>query len=315
MSSTGAIPPTPAHSSRAVVVAIVVVVIVVVAGLAYYFIALRPSGGGTGPLEAGGFTAGQVVTFVYNGTTTYLCTPSLLTFFPSATQAAAVTNCEVGAANQSAVEQVPQWVLVPAFAGLSIFGVTGLGANDRGFPVYQNAAVLTDCGAGGTATGCVDHPSALYSPLFADVETHLNITNGYGGFPEGVLPTPAHDHLLNTSTTYPNVQWGTIVVLVLDPNIWPDRASGSCSAVVSSNLSQPTGHCLTSIASLAAALTTESSAVATGNSGNPIWETLGSPAVQVVIPGDVSVAEINNLDGNLYIPFAVQPGAPSSFPT
>ncbi len=313
MSGPTPTPPAGRSSGRRTLVAIAVVAIVVVAGLsAYYLVYLRPMGGGASPLEAGGFTAGQVVTFVYNGTATYLCTPGLLTFYPNETSAG--TSCEVGAANQNAVEQVPEWVLVPAFAGLSAFGVASLGATDRGFPQFHSATVLTDCGGGTSPTACVDHPSTIYSPLFTAVEEHLGITSGTAGLPEGVLPTPAHDHLLNTSSTYPNVQWGTIVVLVLDPNIWPDRSTGACTATIASNLSSPTGHCLTSIANLAAALTAESSAVTTANTGNPIWETLGSPDLQVVVPGDTSVAQINNLDGNLYIPFAVQPGAPASFP-
>lgn len=294
--------------------AIAVVILVVAAGVYIYYLA--PMAPAKSVLEAGGFTKGAAVSFVYNGTNTFLCTPGILTFYPNATQASASTPCEVGAADQNAVLQYPEWVLVPAFAGLSIFGLQGQGATARGFPQFADSTLLTDCGAGGTPTSCPDHPTLLYSPFFASVESFLNISAGLNGYPHGVLPTPAHDHLLNTSSNFPNVQWGTIVVLVLDPNIWPDRATGICTKMVTSNLSTPTANCLTSIGDLDAALTTHSTAVGVANHGNPIWQTLGAPGTQVVIPGDLSVSELNNLDGNLYIPFAVQPGAPSSgYPT
>lgn len=310
--------PVPAPRKRSslglIVAAIVIVVVVIVAGL--YFAKVGPfatSSPAPAPQQAGGFTKGAVVTFVYTGA--YSCTPALLSFFPNETTAASKTNCEAGAADQSAIQQVPEWVLVPAFAGLSIFGVTALNATARGFPTFQASPLLTDCGAGGSPTACSDHPAYLYSPAFTAVEEYINITSGYGGLPEGVLPTPAHDHLIDTAPTFPNVQWGTIVVLVFDPDIWPDRATGTCSAVVASNLSSPKANCLVSLTALEAALTTESSAVAAANGGNPIWQALGSPTEQVVVPGDVTVTELNNLNANLYIPFSVQPGAPASFPS
>ena len=153
------------------------------------------------------------------------------------------------------------------------------------------------------------------------MEDHFNLTNGYGGLPLGVLPTPAHDHLLDTPTKYPNVEWGTIVVLVLDPNILPNRATGMCTATDPSNLSSPTGNCLTTLNALKAAMTTCSSAAANFNAAgkNPTWQTLvsvgGSPCAQVFVPGATSIAQISNLNSNLYIPFLVQPGTPSSFPS
>ena len=321
--SIGRSAPAPRSSRRGIsVVAIVVVVIAIVTGLSYYELVVRPGGTSStsGPLESGGFTQGQVVTFVYNGTDTYQCTPSITTLYPgnaTASAAAARTPCEIGAANQSAVLQVPQWLLVPAFAGASVFGIPSLGASARGFPVANGTSVPTDCGAGGTPTACADHPTYLYAPLFTSLEKQLNLTSGADGLPLGVLPTPAHDLLLNTTPTYPNVPWGTIVVFVMDPNIFPDRATGVCTTVTASNLSSPTANCLTSITALDAALTTCSGAAAQYNAANqnPVWQVLRAGCDQVVVPGDLSVGEINNLNGNLYIPFAVQPGAPSSFPS
>lgn len=301
--------------------AIVVVIIVVVATVLLYVTPgyLVSHAGSSRPVySAGGFTEGQVVTFVYNGTDTFLCTPPMSVMYPTnstAASASSTTECEVGNASQNAVPQVPEWVLVPAFAGLSIFGVASLGATTDGLPTYNGTTVGVDCGAGGSKMACVDHPHYLYSPLFAAVEQHLNLRNGYGGLPLGVLPTPAHEHLIDTSPNYPNVQWGTIAVLVFDPDIWPNPSTGTCSAVVSSNLSSPTANCLTSLAKLDGALTTCATAVAHANANEPIWTTLGDPCTQVVVPGVTVVSEISSLNGNLYIPFLVTPGVPSFMPS
>lgn len=307
-----------------VVVAVAVAVAVVVAGISIYYVA-HPTSSPTKTFTTGGFTEGQPVTFFYPSVTStpangsWVCTPGLTAFFPSETNASRSTSCEAGAANQTAVPgQLPQWVLVPAFAGLSVFGVTALGASAQGFPEFNGTTIPADCGGGGSPTACADHPTYLYSPLFADVENFLNLTTGYGGLPLGVLPTPSHDHLLNTSTTYPNIPWGSIVVLVLDPNIFPNRTTGDCTQVVASNLSNPTGNCLNSIAALDRALSTYSSAVANANGGannNPIWKTFGGPTLQVIVPGDLTIPQINELNMNFYDWFAVSPGAPSSFPS
>jgi hypothetical protein len=304
--------------------AIVVVVLVVVGGLGYYYAVYQPAHPGASgssvneSLEMGGFDDGQVVTFLYNGTTTSLCNPTMGVMFPhdvNATAATKYTDCEVGNASQTAVPESPQYILVPAFAGLSIFGVGALGANASGFPTLNGTTLLTDCGAGGTLTACPDHPTYLYSPLYTAVEDHLNLTMGYGGLSPGVLPVPAHDHLLNTPTQVSNIYWGTVVVLVLDPNIFPAQMSPTCSVVSASNLSSPTGNCLTSFAALQRAVTGCSSSTAdyNGAAKNPIWQTLVSVGVpscaQVYVPGG-----INALNSNLYIPFSVSPGAPPMWP-
>jgi hypothetical protein len=320
--STGAATPPKKGMSMMVIAAIVVVVILVIAGgLGYYYLVVKPGSSSSSPglnasLEMGGFADGQIVTFVYNGTNSEQCTPSLATLFPgdaNATLAAAKTSCEVGTADQGAVVQVPQYILVPAFAGLSIFGVTALGATSHGFPTVNGTTLLTQCGAGGTSTACPSHPTYLYSPDFTAVEKHLNLTSGYGGLPPGTLPTPAHDHLINTPTTYPNVYWGITVVLVFDPNIYPMQNSPTCTASVHSNLSAPTGNCLTSFSALQAALKTCSSSASSFNNAtaNPIWQTLQSGCDQVVVPG----GSLSNLNGNLYIPFSVMPGMPPMFPS
>ncbi|MCI4324740.1 MAG: hypothetical protein L3K00_02485 [Thermoplasmata archaeon] len=316
-------PPPKKGMGTMVLVLVVVVILVVAGGLGYYYLVVKTSNSTSSPglnasLEMGGFADGQIVTFVYNGTTTELCTPSLSTMFPgdaNATAAAAKTGCEVGNANQNIVQQVPQYILVPAFAGLSIFGETALKATSHGFPTVNGSTVLTQCGAGGTSTACPDHPTYLYSPDFTAVEQHIGLTSGYGGLTPGVLPTPAHDHLLNTPTTYPNVYWGITVVLVFDPNIFPAQSSPSCTATVHSNLSNPTGNCLTSFSALQAAMGSggcSSAASAFNNAtANPIWQTLNAGCHQVVVPG----GNLGDLNGNLYIPFSVMPGAPPMFPS
>ena len=299
----------------------IIVLIVIAATTAIYL--TRPTSSSSTTYTSGGFAQGQAVTFYYPSVTaqpgngSWVCAPPLLSFFPSQRSAANVTPCEAGAADQSAISgQLPQWVLVPAYAGLSIFGVPALGASTQGYAQFNGSAILADCGAGGSPSACRDHPTYLYSPLFTAVEEFLNLTQGYGGLPPGVLPTPTHDHLLNTSTTYPDIPWGSIVVLVLDPNILPSRTTGLCTQVVPSNLSSPTGNCLNSISALDRALATLSSSVVNANGGarnNPIWEALGGPTVQVIVPGDLTIPQINTLNMNFYDWFGVSPGAPSTF--
>ena len=299
----------------------IIVLIVIAATTAIYL--TRPTSSSSTTYTSGGFAQGQAVTFYYPSVTaqpgngSWVCAPPLLSFFPSQRNAANVTPCEAGAADQSAISgQLPQWVLVPAYAGLSIFGVPALGASTQGYAQFNGSAILADCGAGGSPSACRDHPTYLYSPLFTAVEEFLNLTQGYGGLPPGVLPTPTHDHLLNTSTTYPDIPWGSIVVLVLDPNILPSRTTGLCTQVVPSNLSSPTGNCLNSISALDRALVTLSSSVVNANGGahnNPIWEALGGPTVQVIVPGDLTIPQINTLNMNFYDWFGVSPGAPSTF--
>ncbi|MEM0117848.1 MAG: hypothetical protein QXV32_05320 [Conexivisphaerales archaeon] len=249
-----------------------------------------------------GFYNGEVVTFFYPYN--FNCTPSLSTYFPQQSSISSLTNCEVGAGNATAEQgAVPLWILVPAYAGLSIFGVQALGATSLGFPTFQNQTIITQCGASGTPSACPDHPLLLYSPFFAAVEKNLGIDNGYGGLPEGVLPTPAHDHLINCCLKV--VPWYSIVVLVFDPNIMPNAVTGTCTQVVPSNLTDPTGNCLSSFQNLENALNTHSSAVISANQNNPIWSTLNNPSNQVIIPGVATVAQISNTNSNLFEHFTV----------
>ncbi|MBI3859594.1 MAG: hypothetical protein HY296_05070 [Thaumarchaeota archaeon] len=255
-----------------------------------------------------GFYDNQVVSFLY--TQDFTCTPALSNFAQNQTEAnlaAARTACEVGGGNRTAVANAaPVFILVPAFAGLSIFGVQDLGATSQGYPTFNNHLVFTQCGAGGTKSACSDHPTLIYSPYFTAVEQHLGIKTGYGGLPEGVLPTPAHDHVVNYAGG-PSIPWDVITVLVFDPNIMPDGATGECHQWVNSNLTSATGNCLTSFDALTAAMTTNSAANAAANStqSNPIYTTLGGPSAQILIPGVTIVSDTSPTNTNLFLYFSV----------
>jgi hypothetical protein len=266
-------------------------------------------------LTSGAFYNGRVITFNY--TAKFFCTPPLSQFFSNQTQANQLTSgCEVGAANMSAFPSnaAPLYVLVPAFAGLSIFGVHSLGATSLGFPTFvyngTNTTIVTQCGAALTQTECPDHMSLIYSPAFTAVEQHLGIKNGVFGLPEGVLPTPAHEHLV-TFTDNQSIPWYLVIVLVFNPNIFPNPITGQCSVMVPSNQSNPVANCLNNYSALESALTTHDSAVTNANTGNPIWQTLGDPTLQVLVPGISSVSQLSSAsNSNMLLYFSDPPVYP-----
>jgi hypothetical protein len=254
-----------------------------------------------------GFFDSQLVSFGY--TAKFVCTPAEPTTPANATK---YTSCEVGAGDASAVGgAAPVFILVPAYAGLSIFGVGALGATTQGYPVFNHQLVFTQCGAGGTISACFDHPTYIYSSVFTAVEQGLGISTGYGGLPEGVLPTPAHDHIVDYEGG-PSIPWYVITVLVFDPNIMPDGSTGHCTQAVSSNLTNPIQNCLTSFAALASALGTRTTADAAANStqANPIYSTLGGPDTQVVIPGVTVVSDSSPTNTNLFLYFSAAASDP-----
>jgi hypothetical protein len=263
-------------------------------------------------LKSGGFVNGNLTTFGY--TQNFVCTPAGTAFINNAeSQAAAkVTTCIVGAGNRTAIAGAfPVFVLVPAFAGLSNFGVTQLGASPQGYPVFNNQVVVTQCGAGGSAASCPDHPTYLYSPDFTLVEQHLGIKNGVFGLPEGVLPTPSHDHIAGFDTK-DSIPWYVVAVLVFDPNVFPNAVTGQCTKWVSSNLTSAAGNCLNSFSALAAAMNTKTTATANANmtQNDPIYDTFGGVSTQVLIPGVTIVSEYSAANTNLFIFFSVTPENP-----
>lgn len=319
------------HGISSMIIALAVVVVVIIAGAGAYV--LLYSGGNamttstasnsTGTLvpasmilngtTSGGFYRNQVVSFMY--TQDFVCTPALAKFASNQTEAnlaAAKTSCEVGGGNNTAVSGAePVFILVPAFAGLSIFGVPALGATSQGYPTFNHQLVFTQCGAGGTISACSDHPALVYSSYFTAVEQHIGITAGYGGLPEGVLPTPSHDHVVDY-TGGPSIPWDVITVLVFDPNVMPDGATGQCHQWVPSDLSNPTANCLTSFSALTSAMTTQTSATANANStqNNPIYTTLGGVKTQVLIPGVTIVSQTSPTNTNLFLYFSVSSSNP-----
>src|SRR5579884_3043006 len=128
---------------------VVVLVIIAVAGFGLYTTSTRVSTttsivtqtvtSTVTPLKSAGFLNASLVTFGYSSN--YACTPPMNSFGFNSTEttnAAKFTGCEVGAGNSSAVSGAfPVFVLVPAYAGLSIFGVTSLGASPQGYPVFN----------------------------------------------------------------------------------------------------------------------------------------------------------------------------------
>jgi hypothetical protein len=281
---------------------------------------------GAGPFErpattrpptgtSGAFTQGQAVTLEYADYS--VCAPTLAQLYPDASALNATTPCEFGDADlRTDPSATPQWLLVPAFAGLSAFGDMDAGATSQGFPTVAGSTLLTDCPAGGGSLSCPQVPPAVYSPTFTALERFANISDGVNGLPEGLLPTPAHDILINTSATVSSpTAWGTIVVLVFDPNIFPDRSNGACATTVPSNLTIPTGNCLTSLAALDRALLTASASVEAANgapANNPVWKSLGGPIDQVYAANDPTVTDgDHDLNSDLYETYGVSSALPS----
>jgi hypothetical protein len=305
--------------------AVTTIVLIVVAAIGYGLYAsqvLKPSA--LAPQArigvTGGFLNSKVVSFQFY--LNFSCTPSLTTLFPNdgnATAAASVTSCEAGEAGTFPSNAVPVWGIAPAFAGLSIFGITTFGATADGFPTWNGTTILTDCTGMGSVHKCPDHPPLFYSPIIVAVENYLGIKSGMAvgstTLPEGVMPFMAHTHIVETDAGQQDIPWNAIGVFVFDPNIFPDPVTGICHQVVASNLTNPTANCLTTTTALKAAMATSDSAVVSantspysGSNGNPIWFGLGlnkMPPVQVVVAGATSPSQYNVANTNVDVPFAV----------
>ncbi len=254
-----------------------IVVLLIIAGIGYGLYATQPtkaitvtvstSSTSSTPAQVGftgAFLNNKVVSFVYYRPP--ICSPALTSLMsdPNAAAAAAKTNCEVGAKGTFPASAVPVWGMVPVFAGLSAFGVPQFGATPEGYPVYRNQTILTDC-TGAGARQCPNHPPLMYSPAFTAVEQSMGINNGVMGLPEGVMPFPAHTHIVSTDDAQKDVAWDVIAVMVFDPNIFPNPVTGRCTQIVPSSLANATADCLTSLQALQNALTTTNSAIAQAN--------------------------------------------------
>jgi hypothetical protein len=267
----------------------------------------------------GGFLSGSVVSFQFFQALS--CAPAVDTLFANTNYATAASaaakasvTCEGGAAGTFPSNVQPVWGMAPAFAGLSIFGATNFGATADGFPVWNNTGTLTaihtHCTGMGSTHKCPNHPPLFFSPAIIAVEQYLNMPNGVMGLPLGVMPFPAHTHIVATDAGQQDIPWNAIAVFVFDPNIFPDPVSGTCTKVAPSNLTNPTGNCLNSTAALQAAMGTADNGIPTTNQSNPIWNGLGKPMVQVVVAGATSAADYAKANSNIDVPFAVIPGNP-----
>jgi hypothetical protein len=305
----------PGVSKRIFAIVTIVLIVVAAGGYALYASSvLKQTKTRIG--VTGGFFNGNVVTFQFFET--FSCTPSPSQLLPSDANAKAAENktqCEAGVGSTSFPSNVePVWGMSPAFAGLSIFGITSFGATPDGFPTYNGTAVLTDCTGMGSTHQCPDHPPLFYSPVIVMVEqNNLSITKGVMGLPEGVMPFPAHTHIIDTEAGGQDIPWDAIATFVFDPNIFPNPVTGKCTQVAPSNLTNPTGNCLVSITALQAAMGTADSGIASANKNNPIWFGVGKPPFQVVIAsisGPESPSQYRNANSNVDVPFEVTEGNP-----
>lgn len=248
--------------------------------------------------QTGAFYNGSVITYDYTGG--YSCYPPLSSVSPKATANESDYPCYAGIASNSS-QALPDWVLVPAYAGMSIFGANGT----DGMPVFGNSTVYVNCGAGNSTTMCASDPKFVYSPAFAMMENYTG-KHSFDGLPNGVMPLPAHSHLINDTFHNDPIPWYVVIVYVFDPNIMPNVTNGKCAQVVASNVPNPTGNCLTSLAAIKRAMQTEDNATANANTGNPIWNAMGKPAAEVYIPNDTSQSEVGNPNTNIVVPFAAK---------
>lgn len=248
----------------------------------------------------GAFQNMTIATITYVGN--YTCAQNQGQAYANATGS---SPCEFGSIVAGANGASPFWYIVPAYSGLSVFGFNSTNATAQGFPVFNGSAVLTDCSAGATAASCAGSPAYVYSPVFAKIENMLNYTNGLSGLPLGVLPDPAHSYIFSQFSN--GIGFYAVVVFVFDPNIMPNAFDGKCNEVMKSNLTDPTGNCLTSISALENALHTDSSSVAYANGGNPVWEAMGRPTAQAVLLGAGSSSGINTSNTNLREVIKVSP--------
>ncbi len=247
------------------------------------------------------FQNGSIVTLVTYSNST--CAPSLNSLYPNSTETAnalGFTNCEVGTIVNRTSTDMPRWNLIPSFTGLSIYGIASWGATPQGYPTYNGMTIATQCGASGTASECSSNKiSYFYSPKQSAIEKSLGIYNGINGLPEGVLPNPANDKILPSNKTGTPTLSYLVRVAVYDPNIFPNATTGKCKQVAPSNLSNPTGDCLTSFSALKAAFVTTDNAIPAINSNNPLYQAAGKPMTQVVLVGSLGKISLNASNTNL----------------
>lgn len=237
------------------------------------------------PGMGGAFQNGQVVHFATTAPSNCTSTISALyNNYPEAVNALAATNCEIGVGINTA-GMSPQYMISPAFAGLSIYGQVGWNSTPQGYPTFNKTVIVTSCGASTSPSNCsaTSTTKYFYSPGASVFEKTLGYTNGVFGLPEGVMAKPAHDLLIGANVGQTLTETYLVRVAVFDPNIFPNATTGQCRQWVASNLTNPTGNCLNNIAALARALNTTDTAVANANKNNILFLTKGIPSYQATI--------------------------------
>jgi len=248
--------------------------------------------------ESGAFFNGSETTYVYTGN--YSCYPPVSSVIPNLTTNQSAYGCYLGIKSQQS-QALPDWILVPAYAGMSVFGSN----SSDGMPVFRNSTVYTDCGAGDYQTRCRSDPSYAYSPQFISIENIIG-SKSFDGKPYGIMPLPAHSHLVNDTFSGDPIPWYVIVVYVFDPNIMPNATNGKCTEIVNSNVTNPEGNCLTSLSAIKRAMETYDNATINANSGNPLWIAFGNPLTEVYIPNDTNASDVGDPNTNIVVPFAVK---------
>lgn len=261
--------------------------------------------------SSGAFLNGRIVTLQY--TANYICSPSVSSIYPGSSNISIIssfTNCTVRTPG-NLYSTFPVWEIYPAYAGLSTFGINSSTSSvDQEYPIYNGAAIHTDCGSEGTPAACNYVPRYIYGSNTFKTEREFNIYNGLnnGTVPEGIFPFQSYDYILLDNYSGIATPWYVVLVRVFDPNIFPNATTGKCTQVAPSNLSNPTGNCLTSFAALQKAYVTKNSYIPTINANNIIWLSDSSPTTQIQIaltPNVIGVSGLLYPDTNIYLIFRV----------
>jgi|GEM_PF-264179 hypothetical protein len=237
------------------------------------------------PGTGGVFQNGQIVHFATTAPSNCTSTISALyNKYPEAVNASGATNCEIGVGINTA-GMSPQYMISPAFAGLSIYGQVGWNSTPQGYPTFNKTVIVTSCGASTSPSNCsaTSITKYFYSPGASVFEKTLGYTKGLFGEPQGVMAKPAHDLLIPGGVGSTLTETYLVRVAVFDPNIFPNATTGACRQWVASNLTNPTGNCLNNVAALARALNTTDTAVANANKNNILFLTKDIPSYQATI--------------------------------
>ena len=172
--------------------------------------------------------------------------------YPEAVNASSVTNCEIGIGINT-THIVSQYMLVPTFAGLSIYGQVGWNSTVQGYPTFDQNVIVTTCGASTSLSNCsaTSTTKYFYSPGASTFERLLGDNKGLFGFPEGVMAKPAHELLIPPGVGQKLTETYQVRIGVFDPNIFPNSTTGLCKQWVASNLTNPMANCLNNTAALA----------------------------------------------------------------